>query len=51
MAQDTSPKMADYANTHGGMHAWAQAMARWNSEHGILSEDLIKQWNEQRKNT
>lgn len=42
--------MEDFPNTPEGRHLWGKAMHAWNYAHGIQSKDLIKQWNEQRKN-
>jgi hypothetical protein len=46
---DDGPKREDYPDTPEGLHMWAQARERWNSLAGIKSADLIKQWNEGRK--
>lgn len=50
MTLDPKPDLFEYADTPYGFHRWAQDMAAWNSRHNIRSEDLVKQWNEQRKN-
>ena len=43
---DDRPKREDYPN----LHSWAQAVRAYNDLMGIRSEDLVKQWNEGRKN-
>jgi hypothetical protein len=48
---DDRPRIEDYPDTPSGRHMWAQAMQRWNGLVGIKSDDLIKQWNEGRRNT
>jgi hypothetical protein len=47
---DARPKIEDYPDTPEGRHIWAQSMLRWNDLNGIRSDDLIKQWNEERRN-
>jgi hypothetical protein len=48
---DDRPKREDYPDTPAGLHMWAQAVQRWNHLAGVKSDDLINQWNEQRKNS
>ena len=43
---DERPKREDY----GDLHQWAQAVQRWNDQMGVNSDDLIEQWNKERKN-
>lgn len=47
---DPAPRVEDYPDTLEGRHLWAQHMRRWNDLHGIRSDDLIKQWNDSRRN-
>lgn len=42
---ESKPKAEDYPD----LHAWAQAMKRWNDLTGVTSEDLVNQWNYERK--
>jgi hypothetical protein len=41
------PKPEDYVD----MHEWAQAVKAWNDRNNVRSLDIVKQWNEQRKNS
>lgn len=47
---DDKPRREDYADGPEGLHAWAQAVQRWNHLTGVKPEDLIKQWNDSRRN-
>lgn len=47
---EPKPRIEDYPDTPHGLHNWAQEMSWWNLRHGIKSKDLVKQWNEERKN-
>lgn len=40
------PKPEDYVD----LHEFAQAARSWNGRNNVTSEDIVKQWNEQRKN-
>lgn len=42
--------MDDKPDTSEDLHIWAQAMKDRNDRLGIRSEDLVKQWNDERKN-
>lgn len=46
---DDRPHPLDYPDTPEGRHMWAQAVPRWNHLVGVTHEQLIKQWNEERK--
>lgn len=48
---DDKPQRGDYPDTAEGLHMWAQAVQRWNYLTGVKSDDLVKQWNEERKQT
>lgn len=43
------PEPKEFPNTAQGLHDWAQAVRNWNEHAGITSGDLVKQWNEERK--
>jgi hypothetical protein len=47
---DERPDLRKYPNTPQGFHQWAQDVKAWNGRHGISSEDLIREWNKERKN-
>lgn len=49
--KDEAPRREDYPDTPTGFHRWAQDTRSWNDSQGITSGDLVKQWNEQRKNS
>lgn len=49
--RDSEPRRANYPDTPQGFHRWAQDMRSWNDDQGITSDDLVKKWNEQRKNS
>lgn len=40
------PRPEDFVD----FHEWAQAVKAWNQRNNVTSEDIVKQWNEQRKN-
>jgi hypothetical protein len=40
-----------YPTTPEELHEWAQAKRAENSLTGVRSEDLVNEWNEQRKNS
>lgn len=44
------PEPHEFPDTPQGMHDWAQAVQNWNTYAGVTSRDLVKQWNEERKN-
>lgn len=39
------PNPKDYVD----LHEWAQAMKVWNEQNNVKSDELVKQWNEERK--
>lgn len=41
------PKPEDYED----LHEFAQAAKDWNARNNVRSQDIVKQWNEQRKNS
>ncbi len=43
---DPRPRREDYVD----IHEWAQAMKVWNQNNNVASGDLVRQWNEGRKN-
>lgn len=47
---DQRPSSWSYPPTPEGFHQWAQDMRSWNDRNNITSGDLVRQWNEERKN-
>ena len=41
------PKPEDYED----IHEWAQAVKAWNERNNVRSQDIVKQWNDRRKNS
>lgn len=50
MEDEAKPRREDYADTPQGLHQWALALRRYNDMVGIKSDDLLKQWDDSRRN-
>lgn len=46
---DDRPKRDDFPATPEGLHLWGKAVRAWNELTGVTSDDLVNQWNEERK--